>query len=260
MYVLIDATNNTAIAVSDEYNALAGLSVIQYANVDCTIVPLAENKGFAQFDVKALHSILDALQKPMDRATTYPALLKAARMAIIEAPWLRFPFTAQQVTNQVATLEPAFDKPMRFNPEGAAPALTPTWHVGPQRNRRREDATYWVAFASGWPKSAPGTGGASVRPTPPPAKAQGRSARPTAPPAPGATTPAPKVRAAATGPATRPKAGTSTGRVWDICDKVASTMHDSEKALRKAIIAACEAEGINASTASVQFGKWKSSR
>lgn len=57
----------------------------------------------------------------------------------------------------------------------------------------------------------------------------------------------------------RPKAGSSTGKVWDIADEIAATITD-EKALRKSVIEKCVQEGINSSTASVQFGKWKNSR
>lgn len=61
------------------------------------------------------------------------------------------------------------------------------------------------------------------------------------------------------GPSQRPKAGSSTGKVWDIADEVCKTISDA-KALRKAVIDRCVQEGINQSTASVQFGKWKNSQ
>lgn len=61
------------------------------------------------------------------------------------------------------------------------------------------------------------------------------------------------------GPSQRPKAGSSTGKVWDIADEVSQTITDA-KALRKAVIDRCVQEGINQSTASVQFGKWKNSQ
>ena len=57
----------------------------------------------------------------------------------------------------------------------------------------------------------------------------------------------------------RPKAGSTTGKVWDIADNLSITITD-DKALRKSVIAECEAQGINKSTASVQFGKWKANR
>lgn len=54
-----------------------------------------------------------------------------------------------------------------------------------------------------------------------------------------------------------PKGGT-TARVWAIADAVAEEKGTGDiKALRAAIIATCEAEGINKSTAGTQYSKWK---
>lgn len=57
-------------------------------------------------------------------------------------------------------------------------------------------------------------------------------------------------------PPPRPKATSTTGRVWEIADR----MREAGSTDRKAVIAACEAEGINPSTASTQYGKWKASK
>jgi hypothetical protein len=59
-----------------------------------------------------------------------------------------------------------------------------------------------------------------------------------------------------------PKAGSKTGRVWEIAEDIykAQGAHTDFKSLRKDIVAACEAEGINGSTASVQFGRWKATK
>lgn len=63
-----------------------------------------------------------------------------------------------------------------------------------------------------------------------------------------------------------PKAGSKTGRVWEIAENSWRQMIEEAerwghrldiKELRKSIISLCEAEGINSSTASVQYGKWK---
>jgi len=51
---------------------------------------------------------------------------------------------------------------------------------------------------------------------------------------------------------TRPKAGSKTGRVWEIADS-----QGTENAVRKTVMDLCVAEGINASTASTQYGKWR---
>ena len=57
-----------------------------------------------------------------------------------------------------------------------------------------------------------------------------------------------------------PKKTSTCGYVWNICDKhKAETPEADDKTLRAAIMAECEHEGINKSTAAVQYGKWKSS-
>ncbi len=72
--------------------------------------------------------------------------------------------------------------------------------------------------------------------------------------------------ARAAGPVTRPRGG-ATATVWDVCDQLYampeySTAKESAaimKELRSAAIDTCVEKGVNKSTASVQFGKWKSS-
>lgn len=82
----------------------------------------------------------------------------------------------------------------------------------------------------------------------------------------GAPTPAPAQPQAARQPRaegapSRPAAGTTTGRVWAIADQqLAQWPHGINKEFRRLVISACEAAGINSSTASVQYGKWLSSR
>ncbi|QBF29257.1 hypothetical protein [Microcystis phage Me-ZS1] len=68
--------------------------------------------------------------------------------------------------------------------------------------------------------------------------------------------PAPRPTA---GPTQRPKAGTATGRVWEVAD-TAKAEGLVDTALRAAVIQRCTAEGINASTAQVQFSKWRASQ
>lgn len=69
---------------------------------------------------------------------------------------------------------------------------------------------------------------------------------------------APKVPSA---PGAAPAKG-STGKVWTIADRVLgeSGLTVGSKELRSKIIAACEAEGINAGTAATQYGKWKATK
>ena len=69
----------------------------------------------------------------------------------------------------------------------------------------------------------------------------------------------PKVPRESSAGVNRPKPGSTTGKVWNIADTIAATISD-DKALRKAVIVECEAQGINKSTASVQFGYWRNNR
>lgn len=61
-------------------------------------------------------------------------------------------------------------------------------------------------------------------------------------------------------PTSAPKAGSKTGRVWEIAEVEYLKDSSDFKVLRKRIIDACEVEGINASTASVQYGYWKKTK
>lgn len=53
----------------------------------------------------------------------------------------------------------------------------------------------------------------------------------------------------------RPKSGSATGKVWDICDELAKSVKD-KKQLKLLALEVARKEGINDSTLSVQFGKW----
>lgn len=63
----------------------------------------------------------------------------------------------------------------------------------------------------------------------------------------------------------RPKATSTTGRVWELADAAfskhyepSSTMANVDwKSLRGEIMTSCEASGINTATASTQYSKWK---
>lgn len=72
----------------------------------------------------------------------------------------------------------------------------------------------------------------------------------------GSPTPPTKEKPAkAAKPAGRPKEGSATGKVWSIGDTLYADTGEIPD--RKTVIAACEKEGINPSTASTQYGKWK---
>lgn len=55
--------------------------------------------------------------------------------------------------------------------------------------------------------------------------------------------------------ANRPKEGTATGKVWDIADAI--TEKNGDTASRTEVVEACGKEGINTSTASTQYAKWR---
>lgn len=60
---------------------------------------------------------------------------------------------------------------------------------------------------------------------------------------------------------TRPRAGTATGRVWDIADALADELGSWQgKDFRAKLIEKCSGEGINPATTQVQYSKWKGSR
>lgn len=79
-------------------------------------------------------------------------------------------------------------------------------------------------------------------------------------PKPRVTTPRPASESGAAVEA--PKHGSKTGRVWEIAEPIYQAAADKTdwKTIRKLVVAACEAEGINSSTASVQYGKWKNTK
>lgn len=93
--------------------------------------------------------------------------------------------------------------------------------------------------------------------TPQPASAAPASAMQAA-----STYTAPRSTPSITLPAEAPKAGSKTGEVWVICEQVYQENGETKdfKSIRKIIIDRCEQRGINPSTASVQFGKWKSTK
>lgn len=53
----------------------------------------------------------------------------------------------------------------------------------------------------------------------------------------------------------RPKAGTGTGKVWDIADQLSA--QNGSPAGRKEVLDATTEAGINVSTAATQYGKWR---
>jgi hypothetical protein len=53
----------------------------------------------------------------------------------------------------------------------------------------------------------------------------------------------------------RPKAGTATGRVWEIADELSAKA--GAPTPRKDVLEAAQKEDINVSTAATQYGRWR---
>lgn len=260
MHILIDTTNSRAIARHDSYQALAALAVIQFANVDTSIIRMGENRTFAVFDPEQLASIGASVGIEIDPASSYGEKIRKLRAALESFEHLNLPFTTEDLERQAFGIASGDDKPYAFDPSGSKPKPMAKWHFDPQRNRKRIDSSFGHCFSAGL-----GYGNGVVPPPPAATSAAADAKRPSAPaaprPKPGATPAAPKPPKAPSEPATRPKAGTSTGKVWDAADAaLAANPGAPVKELKSLVVAACEAEGINAGTAGVQFGKWKSSK
>lgn len=54
---------------------------------------------------------------------------------------------------------------------------------------------------------------------------------------------------------TRPAANTATGKIWAIIDHLSTVA--GEPAARKDVLAMCEKEGLNLTTAATQHGRWR---
>lgn len=248
MYALIDCTSYRPIAVHKDYSPLANLAYIQFANVDCLVMPADENKHWAKFTTEQLEAIYNACAggAPFP-SSTYTQALRATREAVLGAPHLQFPFTAAQLEAQAQCIDDKDDKPYAFDPSSNKPKKLKAWHSGPNVNRPRNAKPSSMQHQ---PQGQP-----AVDPSP---EELARSAAGTSD-APAKRTRTPRA-AGASGPAKRPASGSKTGMVWDIADKVSSKTKLDGKELRKAVIAECEKQGVNKSTASVQFALWASSR
>lgn len=54
---------------------------------------------------------------------------------------------------------------------------------------------------------------------------------------------------------TRPKAGTKTGQVWEIADRISGEL--GEAAPRREVMEQGVAAGVNGSTVATQYGRWR---
>lgn len=270
MHILIDTTNNRAIARHDSYKALAALATVQFANVDTVIIRMGQNKSFAVLDASQLDSVAQSVGVTLDAGAAYGSKIKTLRAALETFPHLELPFTTEQLELQAFAIHYNDDKPYAFDPEGREPKPLAKWHFDPQVNRRRIDSSYGHCFSAGLgygsgklPPASRSNADADSAPPAQPAKRRAKPGTPTPPPKPAkASNKPPRAPKAPSAPATRPKPGTATGKVWDIADaafEAAGEVTDW-KAFRAAVTELAKAEGINPGTVGVQFGKWKSSK
>lgn len=249
MYDLVDVTNRVVIARHESYRALCALHYIQFANVDATIFGEGSNRSWSQFDANALLDILVAVKgKPLGpHIYPYNDLLTHVRKQVEAAEWLRCPYKADELIKQACRIDPSDATPMRFNPDGDEPLSVKKWTMDPQIKRARRESGYSTGFLNqgigeGLEETAPVV---SPAPRAPKEKAPRPAKEPRAPRAP-------------KGADGRPDASSKTGMVWVIADRVrAAHKKATGKDLRKLVVDACLAEGVNQGTASVQFGKWK---
>lgn len=262
--VLIDTTNWRAIARHDSYTALAALAVIQFANIDTQIIALGASKGWSVFNAEQLASIAKSVGVDISKKASYPDIIKTVRDAVESLDWLALPYSTDDLTVQAFAIKPDDARPLGFDPGNDEPKTLPKWPSEPQRNRKRADSSYWHCFAAGLGYGPGVTTEGTIahlrgQRAPAPERSQERrSARP-APSSPQSKPKAPRAPGAS---AARPKEGTSTGKVWDIADKLWASWKEKEdlKGFRKLVNEACTQEGVNVGTINVQFGKWKSSK
>ncbi len=253
-YALFDLASKRALATHESYTALAALHYIQFANVDGQIIRLGENKNFSCFDADFLRNTLLQLGVPTNEIPpNYGDLVKAARHALENTHWLVLPFPLEQLQQQAFALNCEEAGPYAFDPSSpTTPERRREWSGGPQQNRKRKDSTFAINFSAGCPAPSGAAAPIAAKPASPP-----RPGLPAAPPSPSKPK-APRAPAAAGKVPSTPKPGTSSAQVWDAADAVLEGQ--GSKVHRKQVIEHCVSLGINASTASVQYGHWKSSK
>lgn len=248
MHVLIDKDRCVFLARHDSPDALLHLSWLESPNVGCSVL-----KCDSQFDLQPL---TDYELKTLYKNTCgvdHMGFSRDALLTVVHELLQRVPqsdidaYEIMMQANSVERLDLACYKYMKgsHKPQKLADLFEPDG-INVERNLENESAAVAAAplvkqaYAAEVPAYVPKH-----------AASAGNTHTPTRTP-----------RAPSDGPSEAPKAGSKTGRVWGIADTiyVQSGQSSDFKALRKQIVEACEAEGINGSTASVQYGKWKNSK
>jgi hypothetical protein len=147
MFVLIDRTNNRALARHESYLALAALSYIQFANVDANIFRCGTDGQYGPLSSSELRAVAENMGSPIAHAPR-AATVAAFRALVEHAPWLLLPLDAETLAQQAQSIHPSDSRPYVISMQGGAPKLTTAWHYPPNRNRERWECQHWVHFSS----------------------------------------------------------------------------------------------------------------
>lgn len=247
MYVLVDMTRLVFVYRHEHPHTLSNVASLELVQSDTRVLPCDNPWDFDVFtdtDIKLLFkNTTGADHKGYSREYHLQTVCELAnRVPLLDA----VPEEAHVQAMSVGMGDKGF---YRYVKGGRRPAPVDELFLEPVKLPRNQQAEQQAL------KTALQRPQATGAPTPwpfPDSDPAARSSTPRAPRAPRTAT----ASADGTAPSApgRPKAGSTTGRVWDIADTKKGSA--TGKDLRKAVIAACEAEGINPSTASVQFGKW----
>lgn len=251
MYTSIDLDGLRFVHAHPDLRAVQALADIELAHTSVLIVELETVRDLDRFTVLEL-------QKLLESTTGAPATGLPNRHAYAQALF----GAAKELTSRdvnvfevIAAAKYAMEKytdgeRLRYVKGHPLPELMAELWEPASAHSRSDLHALRAAGAAADPTPAPASGPAAAPPAAPAPQPGARVARVARAPA-----------SAQSGPATRPASGSTTGRVWDIADAAfAQSGATPTKEFRRDVIARCEAAGINKSTASVQYGRWLSSR
>jgi hypothetical protein len=241
MYILIDRATLQVRYKHSNCNILIAMMYIEYANQAAVVLSCeSETAGFTIFpdlDLKTLYSnMCGQTYLGHNRGNLILNVIALAELLPIDE------LEPLNVYNQQQAIDKEDLNFYRFDPHGRFPIKMAEQYYKTPLTARGEFTPVQGSITV--PSAAP----ASYAPT------AGAPRTPSQPRAP---------RPENTNPAEAPKSGSKTGRVWEIAEDIFSSHSGGLgdwKGLRNAIVAACESEGINPSTAGVQVGKWRHSK
>lgn len=166
-YVLIDCTNNRALARHASYRALGALAWIQFANVDTAVVPLDAKRHLSFLDGIALANLYadNGHGKTAIWSDRYMDCLQAVHELLCSAPNLDLPFETAELEEQAKCIEVDDSRPYDFVPGAARPKRAKSWCCAPQRDRTRAqhgDSRKFYYNPHRPPEPTPGQAGVSA--------------------------------------------------------------------------------------------------